>query len=113
MTYDQFSAKVGEHLGADPTHLRFTTVNAVSGRPKLPVKRTINQTLSTILISPSYSYGPTQPPRSDMLMYEVLELSLSELETRKTIKLTWLPEGLTREVRLPICSLFILGLQIS
>lgn len=98
MTYDQFSAKVGEYLGVDPTHIRFSTVNANTGRSKLPVKRTMNLTLSNVLVTPSYAYGPTQPPRSDMLMYEVLELSLSELETRKNVKITWLPEGLTREV---------------
>lgn len=97
MTYDQFSAKVGEHLNVDPTHIRFSTVNATTGRPKMIVKRGPQVTLANVL-TPSYaSYGAVQNQRPDQLYYEVLELSLSELETRKNIKITWLPEGLLKE----------------
>lgn len=34
------------------------------------------------------------------LLYEVLELSLSELETKKSVRLTWLPEGVSKEEQL-------------
>lgn len=36
--------------------------------------------------------------RADAFYFEVLEMSLAELDTKKSIKLTWLSEGITREV---------------
>ena len=98
MTYDQFSIKVGEHLGVDPTHLRYATVNATTGKPKTWVKRTVNQNLLQILTS-QYSYGYTNH-RSDALYYEVLDTSLSEYETKKIMKITWLSDGISKEVNL-------------
>ncbi len=98
MSYDQFSAKVGEHLKVDPTHIRFSTVNATTGKPKAIVKRNNNQLLSQILNPPYSAYGNNnQMPNA--LYYEVLDLSLSELETKKHLKITWVSEGVTKEVR--------------
>lgn len=97
LNYDQFAAAVGKHLGVEPTHLRFTTINASNGRPKMPVKRGPSVSLHQILFPTSYTYGNNSNQRSDQLYYEVLEISLSELETRKTIKINWLPEGITKE----------------
>ncbi|MCJ1310532.1 hypothetical protein MMC25_004196 [Agyrium rufum] len=95
MTYDQFSTKVGEHLGVDPTHIRFVTVNAATGRPKSVVKRVMSNNLNSIL-NPQYSsYNINQ--RNDSLFYEVLDMSLTELETRKSLRLAWVTEGLTKE----------------
>ena len=97
MTYDQFSTKVGEHLKVDPTHIRFSTVNATNGKPKAIVKRNNNQTLQQILTPPYTTYGSnTQAPNA--LFFEVLDLSLSELETKKHLKITWVSEGVTKEV---------------
>ena len=96
MTYDQFSMKVGEHLGVDPTFIRYATVNATTGKPKTWVKRTVNQNLLQILTS-QYSYGYTNH-RSDALYYEVLDTSLSEYETKKIMKITWLSDGISKEV---------------
>lgn len=97
MSYDQFSAKVGEQLGVDPTYLRFTTISATTAKPKAVVKRMPNQTLGTIL-SPSYtSYGNPQT-NPGALYYEVLEMSLTEFDTRKAIRFTRLSEGITKEV---------------
>jgi ubiquitin carboxyl-terminal hydrolase 7 len=98
MTYDQFAAKVAEHLNEDPTHLRFTTINN-AGKPKLTVKHTQPGTLNNILFPSPYNYGASAMQRSDALFYEVLEMSLKELEQRKAMKVTWLPEGITKEVR--------------
>ncbi|KAF2841356.1 cysteine proteinase [Patellaria atrata CBS 101060] len=97
MTYDQFAAKVGEHLSVDPTHLRFHTVNSTNGRAKTVVKRTPQTTLNTILMPSYHHYGTGGNQRHDALYYEILELSLSELDLRKNIKLTWLPEGIIKE----------------
>ncbi|CAI6294669.1 unnamed protein product [Periconia digitata] len=96
MTYDQFSAKVAEHLGVDPTHLRFTTVNN-AGKPKLAVKYSHQGTLSSILFSGPYNYAASTTQRSDAMFYEVLDMSLKEMESRKAIKVVWLPEGLSKE----------------
>lgn len=102
MTYEQFATKVGEHLKVEPTHLRFTTVST-SGKQRTPIKYTQQGTLNTILFPTPYSYGGTTMHRPDMLFYEVLEMSLKELEQRKTLNITWLPEGLTKEVCLVCC----------
>jgi ubiquitin carboxyl-terminal hydrolase 7 len=96
MFYEQFSAKVGEQLKAKPTHIRFWTINASTGNAKTPVKPSPNTTLQQVL-TPHYTYGSTnQLPGA--LFFEVLDLSLSELETKKSLKITWLSEGITKEV---------------
>ena len=98
MSYEQFSTKVGEHLEVPPTHLRFAPVMTGSGRPKPFIKRTVAQNLGQILTSLYTAYGYIHH-RSDALYYEILETSLSEYETKKSIALTWLPEGITKAVR--------------
>jgi len=95
-SYDQVAAKVGEKLGVDPTHLRFHTVNATSGVAKAPVKRNQSQTLQQIL-NPPYSAFGNSNPRPDALFFEVLDMSLSELDTKKALKVTWLSEGITKD----------------
>lgn len=98
MSYDQIVAKVGEYLKADPTHIRLSTVAASNNRPRGYVKKLQNQTLSTIL-SGAYGYSmSTQSQRNDWLLYEVLELSLSELESKRLVKITMLSDGITKEV---------------
>lgn len=97
MSYDQFSTKVGEHLKVDPTHIRFSTVNSTNGKPKAIVKRNNNQTLQQILTPPYSTYG-SNTQSSNALFFEVLDLSLSELETKKPLKITWVSEGVTKEV---------------
>lgn len=96
MTYDQVSKKVGEHLNIDPTHLRFAQVTTSTGKPKPFIKRNNNQNLLQILNGQYGVYGYTVH-RTDALYYEVLETSLSEYETKKCLKVTWLPEGITKE----------------
>ncbi|KAK3378288.1 hypothetical protein B0H63DRAFT_397552 [Podospora didyma] len=97
MSYDKLSEKVGGKIGVEPTHLRFYTVNASSGLPKTAVKRAPNQTLQNILNNPT-SYGQlNMNQRSDALYYEILDISLAELDTKKNIKVTWLSEGITKE----------------
>jgi ubiquitin carboxyl-terminal hydrolase 7 len=97
MVYDQLAAKVAEHLKTDATHLRFTTVST-AGKPKMPVKYNVNATLNNILFPGPYNYSQSTGQRPDALYYEKLDMSLKELEQRKPIKVTWLPEGLQKEV---------------
>ncbi|KAL1956846.1 hypothetical protein VTO42DRAFT_6796 [Malbranchea cinnamomea] len=96
MTYEQFSAKVGEHLNVPATHLRFAPVLQNSGKPKPFIKRSVTQTLGQILTTQYSAYGYSAH-RPDALYYEVLETSLSEYEMKKIVKLNWLPEGIAKE----------------
>lgn len=97
LSYDQFATRVGEALSVDSTHIRFFTVNLATSKPKAVVKRNPNQNIHQIL-NPQYAaYNMNQ--RNDSLFYEVLDMSLSELETKKAIRVTWVCEGLTKEVR--------------
>lgn len=97
MTYDQFSKKVAEHLNVEPTHLRFSPVMASNGKPKTPLKRSTTSTLAQILNGQYGAYGYTMH-RPDALYYEVLEMSLTDYESKKCFKVTLLPEGITKEV---------------
>ena len=106
-TYDQITARVGERLEVEPTHLRFHTINASSGNLK-PLKRNINQSSQTLqnILNPTFSTFGNSSTKSDELCYEVLEISLSELETKKLMKVTWLSEGITKEVRATLNCVF-------
>lgn len=97
MTYDQFAAKVAERAKADPTHLRFATVNITSGKAKAFVKRSLNQNLQQVLTSQYSSYGGYMTHRNDALYYQVLDQPLSDYETKKQMKVIWLPEGINKE----------------
>lgn len=97
MSYEQFSAKVGEHLKVDPTHLRFSTVNSTTGKIKHPVKRNANQNLYQIL-SPQFGTYSNNNQRDDALYYEILDMSLSEMDTKKNLKISWVTEGMSKEV---------------
>lgn len=97
MSYEQFSAKVGEYLKVDPTHLRFSTVNSTTGKVKQAVKRNANQTLYQIL-SPQFGTYSNANQRDDALYYEILDMTLSEWETKKVMKVTLVTEGVTKEV---------------
>jgi ubiquitin carboxyl-terminal hydrolase 7 len=94
--YDQLAERVADRLKVDPTHLRFFTVNAANGTPKGPVRRAPNQMLHQIL-NPSNS-PQMQQTRVDSLFFEILEMSLAELDTKKNVKVTWLTEGITKDV---------------
>ncbi|KAJ6022176.1 ubiquitin C-terminal hydrolase, partial [Penicillium herquei] len=96
MTYDQFSKKVGEHLNVDPTHLRFAPVMASTGKAKPFLKRSITSNLSQILNGQYGTYGYTMH-RADALYYEVLDMSLSDFESKKSFKVTFLPDGIAKE----------------
>lgn len=96
-TYDQLVERVGDQLGVEPTHLRLFTMNAANGNPKVPVRRASSQNLSAIL-NPPNNYTPNSQTKGDALFFEVLEMSLAELDTKKNIKVTWLSEGITKEV---------------
>ncbi|WFD08090.1 ubiquitinyl hydrolase 1 [Malassezia vespertilionis] len=84
MTYDMLAARVAERLTCDPLKLRFTVANGPNGAPKSVLKRTANQTINEIIQS-SYLQGP-----ASLLYYELLEVSIIELETKRALKLVWM-----------------------
>ncbi|KAH9822072.1 ubiquitin carboxyl-terminal hydrolase 21-like [Teratosphaeria destructans] len=104
-TYEVLAHKVAEHLtsvstsAVHPDHLRFMTANVQSGKPRTVVKRQASTNLTSILFGTSgyaaYGYSPTQ--LTDHLYYEVLEMSLTDLEQRKNVKITWLSDGIAKE----------------
>lgn len=97
MTYDQIAQKVAQHLGVESTHLRFATMHSTTGKPRQFVKRGPNQTLNSIF-SPAYApYGAVMNQKNDCLMYEVLDMPLNELETKKIVKISVLTEGIIKE----------------
>jgi ubiquitin carboxyl-terminal hydrolase 7 len=97
ITYDIMSERVGAHLNVSPTHIRFWTVNATTNNPKAPVRRGTNPTLRQIL-NPMGTSTLNSSLRGDAFYFEVLDMSLTEFDTKKSIKLTWLSEGITKEV---------------
>ncbi len=77
------AAKVGEYLRHDPIKLRFTTTHASNGSAKSILKRSLNQSIAEIM-TPSYIN-----PSPTIILYEKLEVSIVELETKRSLKVTW------------------------
>ncbi len=97
ISYDQLSERVAAQIGVDPTHLRFYTINGTTGNPRTAVKRGPTVTLNTILSPTGYgSLNANQ--RHDALYFEVLDMSLAEFDTKKSIRIVFLSEGITKEV---------------
>ncbi|CAJ0762422.1 13180_t:CDS:2, partial [Entrophospora sp. SA101] len=82
MTYDAVAEEVGTYLNTEPLKLRFTSA---TGAPKNIIKRTTTQSL-TDMIQTTYSNNGTPP----LLYYEMLDVSIIELETKKFLKVNWL-----------------------
>ncbi|ESK93065.1 ubiquitin carboxyl-terminal hydrolase 5 [Moniliophthora roreri MCA 2997] len=79
--YDTMSMKVGDSLRHDPIKLRFTTTNAQNGTPKNVLKRSLNQSIAEIM-APYYT-------TSAVILYEKLDVSIVELETKRQLKVIW------------------------
>ena len=77
------AAKVGEFLGHDPIKLRFTTTHASNGSAKSILKRSLNQSIAEIM-TPNYIN-----PSPTIILYEKFEVSIVELETKRSLKVTW------------------------
>lgn len=79
--YDTMSMKAGEYLRHDPIKLRFTTTHATNGQPKSVLKRSLNQSVGEIM-TPYYT-------TSTVILYEKLDVSIVELETKRSLKVVW------------------------
>ncbi|KAL2889523.1 putative ubiquitin carboxyl-terminal hydrolase 5 [Ceratocystis lukuohia] len=94
--YEKLAERIGHHLGVAATHLRLWTINPTTGNPKVVIRRTGNTTLQSILIPNNYGHF-NAPHRTDALYFEVLEISLAEMETKKSVRTVWLSEGVSKE----------------
>lgn len=81
LIYVQMSAKAGEYLRHDPIKLRFTTTHASNGSAKAVLKRSLNQSVSEIM----NTYYST----NTIILYEKLDVSIVELETKRSLRVTW------------------------
>ncbi|KAF9236379.1 hypothetical protein BU15DRAFT_50174 [Melanogaster broomeanus] len=81
--YDIMSQKAGEFLRHDPIKLRFTTTHVVNGSPKSIVKRSLNQSIAEIMGTNYIS------PTTSVILYEKLDISIVELETKRSLKIIW------------------------
>ncbi|KAJ7285909.1 hypothetical protein C8J57DRAFT_1496609 [Mycena rebaudengoi] len=81
--YDTMSAKAGEFLRHDPIKLRFTTTHATNGSPKSVLKRSLNQSIAEIM-APNYIN-----PTTTVILYEKLDVSIVELETKRSLRVVW------------------------
>lgn len=75
--------KVGEYLKHDPLKLRFTQSNGQNGQPKNIIRRMASLSVAE-LIQPSYMTST-----NNLLYYELLDVSIIELETKKSLRITW------------------------
>ena len=78
------STRVGEYLTYDQTKLRFTGVGSTGQAKNTAIKRTLSMNVAE-MVQPNYATTP-----STVLYYELLDISLQELETKKTVKVTWM-----------------------
>jgi len=76
------AVKVGKYLRHDPDKLRFTTRDPTTSQPETVLKKSLNQSISEIIISPSYANTTT-------ILYEKLDVSIVALETGCSLKVTW------------------------
>lgn len=78
------AVKVAERLKHDHLKIRFTQSNGANGNPKTIVRRQANHSVAE-LIQPGYMTTST-----NLLYYELLDVSIIELETKKSLKITWI-----------------------
>jgi ubiquitin carboxyl-terminal hydrolase 7 len=77
------SQKAGEVLRHEPIKLRFTTTHLNNGAPKTVLKRSLNQSIQEIMSS---GYNT---PMTTVILYERLDVSIVELETKRSLKVIW------------------------
>ncbi|GES91833.1 cysteine proteinase [Rhizophagus clarus] len=94
-TYDMIAEAVATRLSVNTFKLRFTTAFSTTGIPKSIIKRSINQTLSDML---KIAY---LKPSIYVLYYEILDINIVELETQRSLEVSWL--GNTVKEKQVIC----------
>ena len=83
LTLVKMSQKAGEFLRHDPIKLRFTTTHVTNGSPKSILKRSLNQSVAEIMGTNYIN------PTTSVILYEKLDVSIVELETKRSLKIIW------------------------
>ncbi|KAF9583319.1 hypothetical protein BGW38_009760, partial [Lunasporangiospora selenospora] len=91
-TYDQVAATLAEKLNTDPLKIQFFMASAPSGLPKSSIKRATNLLLQEMLPNNAH-----QSNGLNVLYYEKLEISIVELESKRSFKITWIGPTLKDE----------------
>jgi len=94
----QMAQRVGDHLKHDPLRLRFTSANANNLGPKAVIKRALNQSVGDLTQTGFYGHQHVNL----ILYYEKLDVSIIELETKKSLKITWTGSHNKEEVSRPV-----------
>lgn len=82
--YEQVAQRVGAFLDYDPAKLRFTAAGT-NGLPKnVSIRRTQAANVAE-MVQPSYTATPMT-----LLYYEMLDIPLQELESKRNVKITWM-----------------------
>lgn len=82
--YEQVAQRVGAFLDYDPAKLRFTAAGT-NGLPKnVAIRRTQAANVAE-MVQPSYTATPMT-----LLYYEMLDIPLQELESKRNVKITWM-----------------------
>lgn len=79
------SHRVGDHLKHDPLKVRFTSSHTNNSAPKAVIKRSLNPSVGDMT---QIGYYPAHAVNV-VLYYEKLEVSIIELETKKSLKIIW------------------------
>ncbi|CAG8784492.1 16298_t:CDS:2, partial [Racocetra persica] len=95
--YDDIAKRVAAFLNMDPLKLRFTTADPISGTYKTVIKCTTKKTLSEMLQT---TYLPNS---TNLLYYELLDISIIELKTNKFFKVYWLGTTVKKEEVIDVC----------
>lgn len=90
-SYDQVTARIGKAFNCDPLCLRLTMHNPYSDLPKpTPLKYRGVESLQDMLLQCQKT--------SHILFYEILSMALPELESKKSLKVSW-HNSATEEVK--------------
>lgn len=87
MSYDTVAERVAQRLGADPLKLRFWAQHTPTSAQKMVVRRSQSGTLSQMLFG-------SHAQASSTLFYEILDITVAELEQKRSMKVTFLEPGL-------------------
>ena len=79
--YNDVATKVAEKLECDPEKIQFFTVG-LHEEPKTAIRRSLSTTLEDMLHTPYRNHVKQR------LFYEILDIKLSELESKRQVKVT-------------------------
>ncbi|EPY54271.1 ubiquitin carboxy terminal hydrolase Ubp21 [Schizosaccharomyces cryophilus OY26] len=92
-TYNEMAQAVGKVLDADPGYLQFTLAHLPSKTPRTVIRNPSKFTLQNAI---PYAYANDQHV---VIFYEILDLSLSELEHKQLVQVHFISDGITKTTK--------------